>query len=443
MFCRPATHDAINTLRNKLLRRLIARAYQTVPYYRRLMDRDGLKPADFNTVADLPKFPISSKEDFLSCPRTERIATDLDAKRLIVRDTSGSSGMPFEIRRTWIEQVVHNAIWQRGYRDFGLRPSDKLTSVMLQHPRDPRDHQWLRRVLGTIGINRRYTVGCFDHPREIIDSLLRIQPNAIIGYSGVLAQVAQTMSQSGQHSINPRFVAPGGEVLTPTMRREIGEAFGSPVYETYGSHELGLIAWECPTTGLLHTCDDSVIVEVLKNGRPSLPGERGEVVATSLHAFAMPFIRYRIGDIVTQGESSCSCGEPFSTIRDVQGRMIDYFPLPDGRLIHPYQLSVSLKNLAPWIRKYQLVQERKDRFTYHVVPLARPSKTSLGQLADYAAKILGPDIEFRINVVAELQPEASGKFRPSRSLVRSNYEGIDWDNIEHMQTSNEVRVGQD
>lgn len=213
------------------------------------------------------------------------------------------------------------------------------------------------------------------------------------------------MSQTGEDSVRPRFVAPGGEVLTPSMRREIGKAFEAPVGETYGSHELGLIAWECRTTGQLHTCGHSVIVEVLKDGRPALPGERGEVVATSLHAFAMPSIRYRIGDIVTQGERACRCGEPFSTIRNVQGRMLDYFPLPDGRLIHPYQLSVSLGNLAPWIRRYQLVQEREDLITYHVVPVTPPSTDSLGQLADCAAKILGPDIEFRINVVAELRLE--------------------------------------
>ncbi len=75
-----------------------------------------------------------------------------------------------------------------------------------------------------------------------------------------------------------------------------------------------------------------------KDGRPAAPGERGEVVLTALHSFAMPFIRFRLGDIVTKGDSHCACGQPFATIRSVQGRMFDYFPLPDGRLVHPYEI---------------------------------------------------------------------------------------------------------
>lgn len=85
--------------------------------------------------------------------------------------------MPFEIRRTWIEQVAHNVLGQRTYREFGLRLSDKLASVMLQHTRDPRNSQWLRRVLRPFGFNRRYSISCFDHPREIVGALSRLKPD--------------------------------------------------------------------------------------------------------------------------------------------------------------------------------------------------------------------------------------------------------------------------
>jgi len=82
----------------------------------------------------------------------------------------------------------------------------------------------------------------------------------------------------------------GGETLTEPMRKEIQQAFGGPVYATYGSQELNLIAWECKETGELHTCDDGVMVEVLADGRAAGPGERGELVGTNLHFDAMLFI---------------------------------------------------------------------------------------------------------------------------------------------------------
>jgi phenylacetate-coenzyme A ligase PaaK-like adenylate-forming protein len=71
----------------------------------------------------------------------------------------------------------------------------------------------------------------------------------------------------------------------------------------------------------MHTCDEAALVEVVHDGRPAADGEQGDVVATALHSYAMPFIRYRLGDIVTRGEQSCACGLPFATIGTIQGRM--------------------------------------------------------------------------------------------------------------------------
>jgi phenylacetate-CoA ligase len=77
------------------------------------------------------------------------------------------------------------------------------------------------------------------------------------------------------------------------------------------------MAWECRHSGDLHTCDDGVLIEVLVDGRPAEPGERGEVVVTNLHAYAMPFIRYRIGDVATR-EAPCGCGAPFAAIGEIR-----------------------------------------------------------------------------------------------------------------------------
>src|SRR5262249_132951 len=151
--------------------------------------------------------------------------------------------------------------------------------------------------------------------------------------------------------------------------------------EMYGTHELGLIGWQCLHMGAFHVADDSVIVEVLKDGRPARCGETGEGVVTRLHAFAMPFIRYRLGDLVTQGGRSCGRGAPFSTIWTVQGRMLDYFPLAGGRLLHPYELTtVILEHGARWVGQYQLTQERLDRVVARVMPLTTPSPEEVDAL---------------------------------------------------------------
>jgi phenylacetate-CoA ligase len=212
------------------------------------------------------------------------------------------------------------------------------------------------------------------------------------------------------------------------MRSQISKAFSAPVFDTYGSHEFNLIAWECKETGEYHTCDDGIILEVLKDGRPAAKDERGEVVGTNLHSLAMPFIRYRLGDIVTKGFEVCRCGQPFSTIRTIQGRMIDYFHLPRGRIIHPYEITQILKRDADsWIRQHQLIQEREDRIILQVVPSFTPSPQEILKLKESVNTLLGQGVEFQIILVSEIEIDQIGKFRVSRSLVQSAYDGIEWE----------------
>jgi len=215
----------------------------------------------------------------------------------------------------------------------------------------------------------------------------------------------------------------GGDVLTAAIRRAIAEAFGAPVYDMYGSYEFGTIAWECPRAGGYHVADDGLVLEVLKGGRPAEPGERGEVVATQLHAFAAPFIRYRLGDSVTRGEPPCRCGAPFSTLLDVQGRIQDYLPLANGKLFQPRELMLlSLEQARPWVGQFQLTQERPDRVVLRIVPLIPPPPDAVAALERATRERLGPGIELEILLVPEIPLEADGKFRVARSLVTSIYD---------------------
>jgi phenylacetate-CoA ligase len=174
----------------------------------------------------------------------------------------------------------------------------------------------------------------------------------------------------------------------------------------------------------MHVADDSVLVEVARDdGSPAGPGETGEVVATALHSFAMPFIRYRLGDIVTRGPARCPCGAPFSTIRAIRGRMVDCFSLPGGRTIHPYELVLPLMR-RPWIRQYQLLQETTERIVLRLVAAPSPPPADLVEIEAIARDCLGPGVEFAVALVPEIPLESTGKLRPSRSLVSSAYDDV-------------------
>lgn len=417
---------ALDRFRERRLRRLIRHAHRSVPYYREILDRERVRPEDIRSIEDLASVPMTSRRELQVVTPREAVARRADPDRLIVRRTSGASGQPLSIRRTWLEERLLGAFRWRALRSMGLRATDRHADVAEVEAPDPNDGQRLHRALQRLGLYRQARIHALQDPEEIARALGAFRPDVVTGYAGVLARVAQTLSEADRAASRVRFSAVHSEVLTPHMRRQIATAFAAPVYEIYDCNECNLIAWQCTRSGELHVCDDAVVVEVVADGRPVAQGERGEVVVTSLHSFAMPIIRYRLGDVVTRGSAACACGQPFATLRAVQGRMADYFPLPGGRLLHPYDIVAILAN-EPWLREYRVIQEREDLVLLHVVPCRPPRAAELDDLRARVAAVLGPDVTLRFEIVAEIHVEPNAKFRVCRSLVESGYDGIDWE----------------
>jgi phenylacetate-CoA ligase len=415
--------EQLVAFQNERLRRLVAHAYQNVAYYRELFDRHGLKPQDIRTVQDLAVVPITTRSVLQALPVEGIVAGQVKPGSLITRSSSGSSGRPFIVRRTWLEERLHGAFRFRALHALGLRASDKICYVMGAWNTQRQDHQIAKRILDNFGMARQRVINALQPPEDIVQALQKFRPAVVAGYPGVLARIAQTVGSEELKSLRLRFVNTGGEVLTPLMRQQIQAGFSAPVYETYGSIEFYLLAWECQTTGEYHTCDDGLIIEVLRDGAPVAEGERGEVVGTDLHSFAMPLIRYQLGDVVTKGSQTCRCGQPFSTIRSIQGRMIDYFVLPGNRVIHPYELGI---RKVSWIREFQVTQERVDSIVMKVVPFHRPSTQEMAALVQPVVELLGSDVQFQVALVPEIPMDTNGKFRVYRSRIRSAYDGFTW-----------------
>jgi phenylacetate-CoA ligase len=400
------------------LRRLVRHAYDSVPYYRTLFDRHGVRPEHVAAPDQLPRIPPTAKRDLQRADSRALVARGLDPRRLITHTTSGWSGEPLAIRRTWTEERLYGAARRRAMRDFGLGRRDHRVALGLVGRDDPRDRQTVQRVARALGVYRRTLVDALAAPEAIARTLGRLRPDVVAGYPGVLALAARAMRDEDRAAWRPRLVFTGGEVLTPAARERIARAFRAPVFEMYGSHECPLIAWQCVGGHGLHVWDYGVVLEVLAAGRPARPGERGEVVITPLHSFAMPFIRYALGDLVVAGESPCPCGAPFASIRGVEGRTIDHFRLANGRVLHPYELVVAaLEAAGSWLGQYRLLQEAPDRVVLTVAPLDRPGAADLARLEAAVSARLGPGVSLRVDLVDEIHLEPSGKFRVSRSLV--------------------------
>ena len=166
-----ASRDEIGAYQSARLRRLVSHAYRSVPYYRALFDRHGVAPYHVRTVADVALIPITTKRDLQQAPAVEVVARGLDPDRLLVHSTSGSSGEPLSIRRTWLEERLGTAFRLRALHGLGLRVTDRRVGVGLLRPHDPRDWDLPQRVLRMVGIYRREVVDCLSAPEEILGRL--------------------------------------------------------------------------------------------------------------------------------------------------------------------------------------------------------------------------------------------------------------------------------
>lgn len=431
--------NRIQRYRDRQLHRLVTHAYNYVPYYNRLFSQAGIKPDDIRTVDDLKALPITSKKDIQQLPENEIVSRGVNPENLIVRKTSGASGEMTVIRRTWLEERLLQAFRHRAMHSFGQRMGDRVVSVDSVDSIHPSDNQILFQIANAFGLYRKFSINCRQPLEKIYNMLIDFRPDILTGFPGVLSQLARITADSSCRKIKPRFIVTDSEVLTPLMRKLISESFSAPVFNIYDSHEFNLIAWECPETGEYHVNDDGMVIEILQNGKPVKEGERGEVVGTNLHSFAAPFIRYRLGDIATKGLSACHCGKPFSTIRSIQGRMLDYFPLPGGGLMHPYEILAKVHNVtSPWIRQYQLLQDREDRIVMRVVPIDTFPTNELAEIEKEINRLVGKNTEFYIRLVDKIDFEQSGKFRVSRSLVRSDYDDICWNHQPCINLKNSI-----
>lgn len=422
VLCRDSSREKILAFQQARLRSLVAHAYEHVPFYRRLFDRHRLRPEDIRSLDDLQRIPITTKHELQEAGLPQRLARGVNPSRLVAHTTSGSSGEMLTIHRAWLEERVLNFLRQRAVKAYGVRRGDRRVQIKLIDHNDSHAENPTQKTVPAIDLSRRIILDCRQEPASLLAALRRLRPEVLSGYPATLARIAQEMSEQDRQLVTPRLLITGGETLTPLMREQITAAFQVPVYDVYGSFEFNLIAWQCPLGDSYHVCDEGLILEVLKDGRPARPGERGEVVGTALHSFAMPFIRYRLEDIVTRGGPNCACGRAFSTLGAIEGRKLDYFLLPDGRLLHPYELFESTVHLTTtWVREYQYVQERIDLVVLRVAPLTPPTPHQLQAMRQILQERLGRGVELQLSLMDAIPREPSGKFRVYRSFLDSRH----------------------
>jgi phenylacetate-CoA ligase len=394
--------DRIRAYQDARVRRLVEHAWHRIPYYHRLMEAAGLRPADIRTRADLARFPVTRRRDLQGVPLDDLVDPGVDPEKCISFSTSGTTGEPVRMLRTRREQYLLFGFRLRAQILSGLRPIDRRVKL---------GSTPVRLLPHRIGLFRMSNIDLNLGPEETLQRLKALRPHVIYGIPNMLEMLVKTAPPGGLESLRPKLVFSGAEPLRPSLRRELERLFGCPVIDFYGCHEFNLIAWQCARCGLYHTSDDSTVVEVLKaDGQAAAPGEQGEIFGTALRSYAMPFIRLEIGDVVTRPARRPECEIGFDVIGKIRGRTADFLPLPGGRILSPYHLSLAVDSV-PGVRRYQIIQTALDHVRILYVRMEGASEETGASIAAKCRECLPPEVVIETRTVADIPITAAGKHR--------------------------------
>jgi phenylacetate-CoA ligase len=377
---------------------MMRHALANVPFYRDL----GLSPAAVGTVADLKRLPVVTKKDIQRAPDAF-LASGFERDHLHASRTSGSSGEP---TTTYFDR---NA-WLLGKYVLKMRriaATSRLAlgqRVLIISEQEPDQLSALEAAASSglqLFIQQKY-LSIHTPAAEHLPFLLNYRPHIIYAAPSYLLDLVAIAERQRMPLPQAATLYTSSEVLTCAARERIERAFAGRVYDVYGSTEFKEVAWQC-SRGRYHLNFESVYLEAQDSGT------NGPVVLSSLRNFAMPLLRFSIGDRAVFGSSACRCGRHSLTLLAFEGREGDMIELPDGRRISPYLLTTAIESEGT-ILQYRIVQAAARAYRIDAVVAARgDSLRWRDPLCSKLQRLLGSEVSVTVREVERLERPASGK----------------------------------
>jgi phenylacetate-CoA ligase len=411
------------------LRRLVRHAYDTVPYYRDVFDRVGVRPTDIEGIDDLPKLPLL-RRDVLIAERERLVSSAARRRSLRLARTSGTTGYPVSVY--WDRRVIvmNNACSWRAWRWAGFsfgRPFATLmgeTVVPLSQSGPPYwryNSAWNQYIFSSYHLDES-TVAAY------LTALREARVEALAAYPSSAYLLARYMEERAER-LPLTCVVTSSEPLLPIVREVIEDRFECRVFDTYGSAERVAFSSECEEHAGHHVFSEYGVLEIVdEQGSPVPPGEPGQIVATGLHNFAMPLIRYATGDTAAFRPGVCPCGRTLPLISGITGKAEDIVVLPDDRMVPGPLLSYAFKGV-PGVIRSQIVQHVPDEVTVRIV--AGDAFTAAGEAAirRELGRRLGSGVTIRIERVDEIPVSSRGKYRWIISTVPLRWGSVSTSNL--------------
>jgi phenylacetate-coenzyme A ligase PaaK-like adenylate-forming protein len=329
-------------------------AARDIPFYRERLDAASIGSEGLRSLAELASLPPLERADM------QRLGVEGMRRPggiVIRRRTSGTTGQPVEV--VWPLEVMAwvDGADRRSLDWLGVGLGDRRLYV-----RGSTSSSRLRRRVRALAFNSdRIIPAALEDAeyRRAAVARVRRKPPAIV-FGNVKSTDRLALAVEGGPPFEAGVVVTTAGKLHPNYRTMIERGFDCPVYERYGTLEIGLIAHPCREQGLQHVAAEVVLVEIVReDGAPAEPGEFGEVLVTCLRNRTMPLIRYRVGDLGALADDSCPCGRGLPVLKSLVGRTNEMLLRADGGVVLPYVMIDELMAVAgPGLLEFKIVQQR-------------------------------------------------------------------------------------
>jgi phenylacetate-CoA ligase len=399
--------ESLKKWQERRLNHMVEHAYRNTQFYHQKFKEAGIHPQDIRELSDMQKIPLSCKDEVRERGADSLVARGYDERNCEVHYSSGSSGKMLRILYDPENHLYERAVSYRYHLGQGVRPWHRYY-IILHDKRELEDSQ--KR-----SIHRMMSVPGDLPDEEKVKLAQQYNPHVMGGHICSFISMGKIIENQQISNIRPKILIVGGELSLPAHRKYVERVFGGTTYDKYGAFEVKSIAWEC-RHHTMHMDADSVLVEFLKDGEPVSPGERGEVVVTNLWNKAMPFIRYRLGDIGVPSDKICECGRTLPAMEVIEGRMDDFIVLPSGTLFPPIGV-VTLFFTTSQVDQFKVIQEKKDSIKVQIRPGPGYTNEVEQGLIQRTREILREPVYIEVERVETIEQTGRGKYRAVISHV--------------------------
>ena len=408
--------ERIEHLQQHRLRSMIQHAYDTVPFYRQVMEERHWQPGDFKNVTDLNALPLLD-DSFVWSNLEQFMSSRFRHRPMLHVHTSGTYSKiqkpiywdhPNALRRLAYnerDRAVLNKLLGQGWgqNQLFLLPDVSVSLVMRKF--------WDFQTLTHRGLARRSFLSPERPFDEVVSQINTVKPQVVFSYGSYAEEFFRFLADRRHQIALPKVWMYGGDMLSETGRELMEKNFGCVVYATYQTVETGKIGFQCERREGFHLNIDLCPIRLIdKSGQTVEPGQQGEVVVSNLYNRAMVLLNYRLGDLGVLATKRCPCGRNLPLLEKLGGRVYETIRLPDGRQFIADVLEIEFKNELESSLQGQVSQLGPHQVLWRVVPSARADREALCRKMLEKSKSIFGDIEVEVEFVEKIPRTPAGKF---------------------------------